>query len=98
MFLQNNVTNYFGLTIAIYREHTVIKLIYQTNSNFENKEPKAFDIVEHKKLISKLKNYGVIGKNLHWFQRPLLFLIHVNNLSRTSDNLEPVMYADDIKL
>ena len=33
--------------------------------------PKAFDTVDHKKLISKLKIYGVAGNNLHWFERYL---------------------------
>ena len=29
---------------------------------------KAFDTVDHKILISKLKNYGVRGNNLKWFK------------------------------
>ena len=29
---------------------------------------KAFDIVDHQILISKLNNYGVEGKNLSWFR------------------------------
>ena len=47
------------------------------NNNFERNQftlgmfidlSKAFDPVDHKMLISKLKNYGVTGNNLNWFE------------------------------
>ena len=56
-------------------EHAILQLIAQVNNSFERNWftlgifiSKAFDIVDHKFLISKLKNYGVTGNNLKWFE------------------------------
>ena len=46
---------------------------------------KAFDTVYHQILISKLKNYGVKGKNLSWFKSCLenrkQYLNYSNNVT-----------------
>ena len=58
-------------------EHAIMQLIDQINDRIENNcltlgifidLSKAFDTVSHQILNSKLKNYGLKGKNLSWFK------------------------------
>ena len=58
-------------------EHAILQLIDQVNNSFEINQftlgifidlSKAFYTVDHKILISKLKNYYVRGNNLKWFE------------------------------
>ena len=57
-------------------KHAIVQLVDQISNSFEIKQYtlgvfvdffKAFDTVNHKILISKLKIYGIGGKNLLWF-------------------------------
>ena len=70
-------TKQFGFQKSHSTEHAIIQLIDQINSSFEKNNftlgvfidlTKAFDIVDHHILISKLENYEVNGNNLRWFQ------------------------------
>ena len=67
----------FGFQQKHSTEHAILQLIDQVNNSFERNQftlgifidlSKAFDTVDHKILISKLKNYGVRGNNLKWFE------------------------------
>ena len=67
----------FGFQQKHSTEHAILQLIDQVNNSFERNQftlgifidlSKAFDTVDHKILISKLKNYGVTGNNLKWFE------------------------------
>ena len=67
----------FGFQQNHSAEHAVLLLIDQVNSSSERNHftlgifidlSKTFDTVDHKILISKLKNYGVRGKDLNWFE------------------------------
>ena len=65
----------FGFQQKHSTEHAILQLTDQVNNSFERNRftfgifiSKAFDIVDHKILISKLKNYGVTGNNLKWFE------------------------------
>ena len=58
-------------------EYAILQLIGQVNNSFERNQfilgtfidlSEAFDTVDHKILISKLKNIGVRGNNLKWFE------------------------------
>ena len=58
-------------------EHAIMQLIDNINKSFE-KNPftvgvcidlsKAFDTVDHYILITKLKQYGIQGNNMRWFE------------------------------
>ena len=61
----------------IQLNNAILQLIDQVNNSLERNQftlgifidlSKDFDTVEHKILISKLKNYGVTGNNLKWFE------------------------------
>ena len=59
-------------------------------------------------MIFKLEHYGIKEKTLKWLKSylseqvpvlgPLLFLIYVNDLHKTTLILKPVIYADDTNL
>ena len=51
---------------------------------------KAFDIVDHQILISKLNNYGVKGKNLSWFKSYLENRKQYLNYSNDVTNLAQI--------
>ena len=61
----------------IQLNNAILQLIDQVNNSLERNQftlgifidlSKDFDTVDHKILISKLKNYGVRGNNLKWFE------------------------------
>ena len=67
----------FGFQLKLSTNHAILHIIDQVNNSFERNQftlgifidlSKAFDTVEHKILTSKLKNYGVRGNNLKWFE------------------------------
>ena len=67
----------FGFQEKHSTEHAILHLVDQINCSFEKNLftlgifidlSKAFDIVDHKILITKLENYGVKGTNLQWFK------------------------------
>ena len=87
---------------------------------------KAFDTVDHSKLLLKLEYYGIRGVCLDWFksyltwrnqyvtyncipsstkliqcgvpQRPLLFLLYINDLPSVCKSADPVLFVDDMNL
>ena len=65
----------FGFQEKHSTEHAILQLIDQVNNSFERYTlgicidlSKPFDTIDHKILISKLKNYGVRGNHLKWFK------------------------------
>ena len=67
----------FGFQEKHSTEHAILQLIDQVNNSFERNQftlgifidlSKAFDTVDRKILSSKLKNHGVRGNNLKWFE------------------------------
>ena len=67
----------FGFQQKHSTEHAILQLIDQVNNSFKRNQltlgifidlSKAFDTVDNKILISKLKNYAVRGNNLKWFE------------------------------
>ena len=79
-YLTNNKVLYkkqFGFQEGHYTEHAIMQLIDNINNSFEKNHftlgvfidlSKAFDTVDHYILITKLKQYGIQGNNIRWFQ------------------------------
>ena len=70
----------FGFQLNNSTEHAILQLVNDVSSSFERGEytieifldlPKAFDTVDHEILISKLKYYGIKGKNFEMAQKLL---------------------------
>ena len=75
----------FGLRRQHSTNHVVITLVeINTNALDEDKIvvgcfldiKKAFDTVNHRILISKLRKYGIRGHILQWFERRLMNAAH----------------------
>ena len=75
---ENNILyeKQFGFQTAHSTDHAIIQLVNEISKSFEEDKftlgvfidlSKAFDTVDHKILITKLKNYGIRNKNLKWF-------------------------------
>ena len=67
----------FGFQKGHSTEHAILQLVDQTSNSFEENLftlgvfidlSETFDTVDHDILICKLKNYGIRGNNLRWFE------------------------------
>lgn len=131
--------NQYGFRKGYSTEHAILELVDQITNSFEKGYytlgvfidlSKAFDTVNHKILLEKLKYYGITGQYLKWFDSylqgrkqyivhdqiktdmktihcgvpqgsilgPLLFLLYVNDLYKSSKLLHTIMFADDTNL
>ena len=88
----------FGFQKGHSTEHAILQLTDQISKSFEKNLftlgvfidlSKAFDTVDHDILLSKLKNYGVKGNNLKWFESYLK-----NRKQFISFNNKKTSYAD----
>ena len=68
----------FGFQEGHSTEHSIMQLIDNINKSFEKNHftlsvfidlSQAFDTVDHYILITKLKQYGIQGNNIRWFER-----------------------------
>ena len=83
----------FGFQEGHSTEHAIVQLVDQIKNSFQSKQyflgvfvdlSKAFDTVNHKIIIGKLKKYGIRGKSLLWFISYLINriqFIKYNNLN-----------------
>ena len=88
----------FGFQKGNSTEHAILQLVDQISNSFEKKLftlgvfidlSNAFDTVDRDILICKLKNYGVRGNNLKWFESYLnnrKQFISFNKHKNTSSN------------
>ena len=79
-YLQKNKILYckqFGFQAGHFTDHAIIQLLNQIYENFEENKytlgvfidlSKAFDTVDHKRLLSKLEIHGINGNMLKWFE------------------------------
>ena len=79
-YLQENKILYsklFGFQTGHSTDHAIIRLVEQIYENFEENKytlvvfidlAKAFDIVDHKILLTKMEIYGIGGATLRWFE------------------------------
>ena len=67
----------FGFQKNCSTEHAIVELAEQITKSFNNNQfmlgvfidlSKAFDTVDHKILLTKLKHYAVSGKTFKWIQ------------------------------
>ena len=67
----------FGFQEGHSTEHAIMQLIDNTNSSFEKNHftlgvfiglSKTFNTIDHYILITKLKQYGIQGNNIRWFE------------------------------
>ena len=67
----------FGFQEGHSTEHAIMQLIDKINNSIEKNHftqgvfidlSKAFDTVDHYILITKLKQYGIQGNNIRWFE------------------------------
>ena len=131
--------NQYGFRANRSTSHAILNLLQYTYQNLDSSKivfslfldfRKAFDSVNHKILLSKLKIYGIRGIALDWFcsylsERsqyvfingsrssvkkieygvpqgsilgPLLFLIFINDITKSSKLFNYILYADDSTL
>ena len=100
--------NQYGFQEGHSTEHAIVQLVDQIRNSFEGKQytlgvfvelSKAFERVNHKILISKLENYGLTGKNLHWFisyltNRTQFIKYNKLNTILQSSVLGPLLFAN----
>ena len=101
-YLEHNKLIYdlqFGFRKKFSTDHALLSITEQIKNNFQNKNfscgvfvdlEKAFDTVNHKILISKLKHYGFQDKTLSWLTSYLSNRTHKVTLNGEISDPKPV--------